>query len=184
MSLVSLSATLDLAVAARLLYRPGDGQNIASLPVVVSSAISLPNGASAGKVDCAAYIKAENIAASANTDYDLRALTDSTGLTGEQEFASVSAIVIKNTRSTALAWLKFGPKDGTNGALILGSPTAGKGLFNAGTDRIVIPPNGIAVLYSGEAIPTSATFKDLRVTASGVTGDTNGWEMLILGVSA
>lgn len=184
MSLVSLSATLDLAVSARLLYRPGDGQNIASIPVDVSTKLSLPNGEAVGEVNAAAYIKAADVAASASVDYDLRALTDSTGLTGEQEFASVSAVVIKNTRATALAWLKFGPKDGTNGALILGSPTANRGLFNAGTDRLVIPPNGIAVLYSGEAIPTSATFKDLRVTASGVTGDTNGWEILILGVSA
>jgi hypothetical protein len=167
-----------------MLYRPGDGQPIASLPVGISSALKLPNGEAVGEINAVAFIRAENIAASANTDYDLRALTDSTGLTGEQEFASVSAIVLRNRRSTALAWLKFGPKDGTNGALILGSPTAGKGLFNAGTDRLVIPPNGIAVLYSGEAIPTSATFKDLRVTASAVTGDTNAWDLLILGVSA
>ena len=184
MSLVSLSATLDLAVSARLLYRPGDGQPIASLPVGISSAIKLPNGEAVGEVNAAAYIRAEGIAASANVDYDLRALTDSTGLTGEQEFASVSAVVIRNRRATALAWLKFGPKDGTNGALIIGSPGANKGLFDAGTDRLVIPPNGIAVLYSGEAIPTSATFKDLRVTCSGVTGDVNAWDLLILGVSA
>ncbi len=184
MSLVSLSATLDLAVSARMLYRPGDGQPIASMPVHVTSEIKLPNGDAAGQVDCAAFIRADGIAASANVDYDLRALTDSTGLTGEQEFASVSAIVIRNRRATALAWLKFGPKDGASGALILGSPTANKGLFNAGTDRIVIPPNGIAVLYSGEAIPTSGTFKDLRVTCSGVTGDVNAWDLLILGVSA
>lgn len=184
MSLVSLSATLDLAVSARLLYRPGDGQPIASLPVGISSALKLPNGDAAGEVDCAAYIRAEGIAASANVDYDLRALTDSTGLTGEQEFASVSAVVIRNRRATALAWLKIGPKDGTNGALILGSPTANRGLFNAGTDRLIVPPNGIAVLYSGEAIPTSATFKDLRVSCSGVTGDVNAWDLLILGVSA
>ncbi len=184
MSLVSLSATLDIAVSARMLYRPGEGQPIASLPVGISSALKLPNGDAVGEVDCAAFIRAEGVAASANVDYDLRALTDSTGLTGEQEFASVSAIVIRNRRATALAWLKFGPKDGTNGALILGSPTAQKGLFNAGTDRIVIPPNGIAVLYSGEAIPTSATFKDLRVSCSGVTGDVNAWDLLILGVSA
>ena len=184
MSLVSVSAVLHLAVSARMLYRPGDGQPIASLPVGISSALKLPNGEAVGEINAAAFIRAENITASANTDYDLRALTDSTGLTGEQEFASVSAIVIHNRRSTPLAWLKVGPKDGTNGALILGSPTAGKGLFNAGTDRLVIPPNGIAVLYSGEAIPTSATFKDLRVTASGVTGDVNAWDLLILGVSA
>jgi hypothetical protein len=183
-SLVSLSATLDIAVSARMLYRPGEGQPIASLPVGISDKLILPNGDAVGEVDCAAFIRAEGVAASANVDYDLRALTDSTGLTGEQEFASVSAIVIRNRRATALTWLKFGPKDGTNGALILGSPTAGKGLFNAGTDRLVIPPNGIAVLYSGEAIPTSATFKDLRVTASGITGDVNAWDLLILGVSA
>lgn len=184
MSLVSLSAILEFAVTARLLYRPGDGQSIASIPVGISSKLTLPNGEGVGEVNAAAYIRAENIAASANVDYDLRALTDSTGITGEQEFASVSAIVIHNLRSTPLAWLKVGPKDGTNGALILGSPTAGKGLFNAGTDRLVIPPNGRAVLYSGEAIPTSATFKDLRVTASAVPGDTNAWALLILGVSA
>lgn len=184
MALVSLSATLDLAASARLLYRPGDGQAVASIPVGISTAIKLPNGEAVGEINAAAFIKAADIAAGANVDYDLRALTDSAGLVGEQEFASVSAIVIKNTRSTALAWLKFGPKDGTNGALILGSPAAGKGLFNAGTDRLVIPPGGVAVLYSGEAIPTSGTFKDLRVSASGVTGDVNGWEILILGVSA
>jgi hypothetical protein len=184
MSLVSLSAVLNLSVEARLLYRPGEGQPLASLPVGVSAKLSLPNGEAVGEINAAAYIRAEGIAASANVDYDLRALTDSTGLTGEQEFASVSAIVIKNTRATALAWLKFGPKDGTNGALILGSPTANRGRFNAGPDRLVMPPNGRAVLYSGEAIPTSATFKDLRVTCSGVTGDVNAWDLLILGVSA
>lgn len=184
MSLVSLSATLDLAVSARLLYRPGNGQPISSLPVGISSAIKLPNGDAVGEVNAAAYIRAEGVAASANVDYDLRALTDSTGLTGEQEFASVTAVVLRNRRSTALAWLKLGPKDGTNGALIIGSPGANKGLFNSGTDRLVVPPNGLAVLYSGEAIPLSATFKDLRVTCSGVTGDTNAWDLLILGVSA
>lgn len=184
MSLVSLSAVLNLAVETRMLYRPGEGQNIASIPVGISTKLTLPNGEAVGEVNAAAYIRAENIAASANVDYDLRALTDSTGITGEQEFASVSAVVIRNRRSTALAWLKFGPKDGTNGALIIGSPGANKGLFNAGTDRLVIPPNGIAVLYSGEAIPTSATFKDLRVSCSGVTGDVNAWDLLILGVSA
>ena len=41
MSLVSLS-TLDLAVSAAPLP-PGDGQNIASIPVGISSAIKLPN---------------------------------------------------------------------------------------------------------------------------------------------
>ena len=64
-------------MSARLLYRPGEGQPLASLPVGISSAIKLPNGEAVGEVNAAAYIRAEGIAASANVDYDLRALTDS-----------------------------------------------------------------------------------------------------------
>lgn len=184
MPVSSVSARLSLNVKTTLIYSPGDGQPNARIPVELLENVKLPHGEAAGEVNLCAYVRAVDVAASTNVDYDLRALDDSTGLQNGAEFASVSAIVLRNNRDTALAGLKIGPKDGANGVGILGSPAAGKGLFNAGTDRIVVPPGGFVVLYAGEAFPTSATFKDLRVSTSAVAGDVNGWDLLILGVSA
>jgi len=183
MSISSVSGKLSISYGVSPIVAI-ENQVSQRLNLGVSKDVALASGSVVGEIDCFAYVSASSIAASTTVNYDLRAITDSSGLTGEQEFASIQAIIVKNTRTTALAWLKFGPKDGTNGALILGLPTANRGLFNAGTDRVVIPPGGVVALYSGEIIPTSATFKDVLITTSAVVGDTNSWEMLILGISA
>ena len=183
MSISSATGSIKIEGLASLVQAI-TGQANARRDITVGEAITYANGEVAGKINLAAYVYASGIAASSNTDYDLRAITDSTGLQGELEFANISAIVVQNLRTTALAWLKVGPKDGTNGFGILGSPTANIGLFNAGTDRVVVPPGGCVVLASTQLIPTSVAYKDLRITCSGVTGDTNSWKMLILGQSA
>jgi len=183
MSISSATGSIKIEGLASLVQAI-TGQPNARRDITVGEAITYANGEVAGKINLAAYVYASDIAASSITDYDLRAITDSTGLQGELEFANVSAIVVQNLRTTAMAWLKVGPKDGTSGFGILGSPTANVGLFNAGTDRVVVPPGGCVVLASTQLIPTNVTFKDLRIMASGVSGDTNSWKMLILGQSA
>jgi len=142
----------------------------------------LPQGTASGEIDLGVFIAADGVAAGANTDYDLNALADA--LKGTQDFATVKLIAIRNNRTTALANLLIGPKDGTNGFGILGSPTAGKGFWNAGTERnVVAPGEGWVVLWNADGVPVNATFKDLRVTTSAVSGSTNSWDLMILGTS-
>lgn len=154
----------------------------ARIPNRLNNSFKLANGSASGEIDLGVFIAARSVAAGGNTDYDLNAVVSTSQ--GEIDFSTVKLIAIRNNRTTALANLLIGPKDGTNGFGILGSPTAGKGFWNAGTERNVVAPNsGWVVLWNTDGVPVNATFKDLRVTTSAVSGSTNSWDLMILGTS-
>ena len=118
------------------------------------------------------------IAASTTTVIDLiGSLTDEDGDT--INFDEVAFIVIKNLRTTALAYLLVGP-DATNG---FGTLASSIGFWNDATDRSVVESNGgWLALYSPPGVPAAAGSTDeLAIISSGVAGSTNEWVLIIGG---
>ena len=181
MSVTSVSGKISIDCSFDEIWDNGVNSG-ARIPNKFSLVKKLPQGTASGEIDLGIFIAADGVAAGTNTDYDLNAVVDD--LKGEIDFSTVKLIAIRNNRTTAIANLLIGPKDGTNGFGILGSPTAGKGFWNAGTERnVVAPGEGWVVLWNADGVPVSATFKDLRVTTSAVSGSTNSWDLMILGTS-
>lgn len=181
MAITSVSALADIKIVFNEIYSNGVN-NPVNLPSEFRELLEYANGSSAGQVNLCVLITESGKAASGNTDYDLRALADD-GTKGTVSFSAIHLIAFKNKRTTASALLLLGPKDGTNGVGIKDAPTAGLGFWNAGTERIVVPQGGFVILQSDTAIPVNATYKDLRVSTSAVSGDTNSWDLMILGRS-
>ena len=155
---------------------PGDGQNIASIPVGISSAIKLPNGDAVGG-ERRRYIRADGVRVRERGS-DYTAPTD-TGSTRRAEFASVTAIMIRESPlyGAGVAQVRAEGRDQTTP--ILGSPTRPtKGLFNAGHRSSRSRPTGS---------PCSTLVRRPTSRRSGLqgdvlqTGDTNAWDLFIPG---
>jgi hypothetical protein len=158
--------------------------------------IELSNGTSNGVACDKVYYKTETgKAASSSTDYDLAGgLTDKDG--ASITFAEVCLLFVRNKRSTAAAFLQVGPK-AANG---FGVVAAGKGFWNAalgsGGGSNVSPAmsssptqensgDAFLLLYDAVGVPVVAATGDiLTINCSAVVGDTNAWDIVIIGRSA
>ena len=167
------------------------GINAGMIPAKFQKLMDVNSGTSEGQIDLV-YAKTENAKAASTTfSYDLAAgVTDTYG--SALTFVEVVLIAIKNRRQTAQATLSIGPH-ATNG---FGALSAGRGFWNAalgsGGGNIVMPASTTTndreswlVMYSEQGVPVTAGTGDvLAVATSAVSGDTNAWDILILGRSA
>lgn len=173
------SVHLDITAAQIL----ADGINAGVIPARFREVLDLPNGTTDGKIDLVYASTKSSIAASATTTYDLSgSLTNAVGRA--VVFAEVVLIALKNKRTTALANLTIGP----NSSAGFGTLAAGKGFWAAAQGSgggSVVGPGSWYVVYDPTGVPVTASTADiLAIIASAVTGDTNTWDLLILGRSA
>jgi hypothetical protein len=179
-STFSASVKLDLVMNELIT----DGIRNGVLAPRFTESLSLATGTSDGQINLGYYVSATGIAASSTTAYDLAgSLTDESGAT--MTFAETCLIAMRNTRTTALATLTIGP-DATNGHGVL---AAGRGYWAAalgsGGGSVVHPGGGWTVLYAPDGVLVGAGSTDeLSVIASAVVGDTNSWDLIVLGRSA
>lgn len=178
------SARVTIDIRAQDLLQSGIRAGV--IPTTFLQQLDLNNGTTDGKIDLI-YGKSESgKAASSTTSYDLvgTSLTDSFG--AAVSFAEVALIAIKNTRTTALAYLQVGPH-ATNG---FGKFASSRGFWGATADVTngsgnTIAPDSWLVLYNKDGVPCSGGASDiLAVVTSAVSGDTNSWDILICGRSA
>jgi hypothetical protein len=154
------------------------------VPVRFEAFTDLLNGTATGKIDRAYYVRETGKAASGTTTYDLSgSLTDVYG--NAVVFAEVALIAIKNLRNTASAYIEIGPGD-TNPVA-----TGANSFWGTTSSKTRVPASattgqeGWVIMYSGEGQPIAAGSADtIDVDTSGVAGDTNSWDLLILGRSA
>jgi hypothetical protein len=190
---MSTSAAAKIAVSLKV-FETLTGLFGGSLLADFAEAIELANGTTDGSACDLVYAETKTgIAASSTTSYDLAgSLLDKNGAT--ITFKEVCLIALRNKRTTAQAVLTVGPH-GTNG---FGALTGGKGFWqaavNAGGGNVVGvagtagPGNSGAswfILYDWTGVPvTAATADILAIVASAIAGDTNSWDIVIIGRSA
>lgn len=181
MSTPSAKVVLDIQAVNIL----SAGVSAGVIPSKMLVNLDLKNGTTDGSIDLVYTDTISSVAASTITSYDLAgSLKDSFG--ASVTFAEVCLIAVRNNRTTALAYLDVGPH-GTNG---FGRLASGRGFWPAdvGGDAdqgTIVGPNSWIVLYSDAGVPVTAGTGDiLRITTSGVTGSTNGWDLIVLGRSA
>lgn len=178
----TVSADVQVLVQAKNVL--SDGIRTGMIPATFTASLDLLNGTTTGKVDRAYYVQETGKAASGTTTYDLSgSLTDIYGIACV--FAEVSLIAIRNRRNTANAYLDIGPGD-TNpvaaGANSLWGTTASKTRVPASATA---GQEGWVVMYSAEGMPVTGGSADtIDVDTSAVVGDTNSWDLLIIGRSA
>ena len=149
------------------------------VPSTILEDLDLRNGTDDGEIDLAFAVTETSKAASGTDDYELDgAVTDSFGKA--ITFAEVVLILVRNRRTTALAWLQVGPSV-ANG---FGTIDSNKGFFKAATDRAVVGPSGWYCAYDPTGVVVDGTHSDFAVDTSAVAGATNSWDLLILGRSA
>lgn len=175
------SASVQIDIKGHQLL--ASGINAGVIPARFREILDLPNGTTDGKIDIVFADTKSGIAASATTTYDLSgSLTNAVAATAV--FAEIVLIAIKNKRTTAQATLTIGPHSSA-GFGILGS---GKGFWVAAQGSgggSVVGPGAWYVVYDPTGVPVTATTADiLSVVSSAVSGDTNTWDLLILGRSA
>lgn len=147
--------------------------------------LDLNNGLTDGSIDLVYAVSESGIAASTITSYDLSgSLKNAFGQA--VVFAEVCFIALRNTRTTALAFLDIGPH-ATNG---FGRVSSSRGFWppdiaaDADQGSIVAPDSWI-VMYAKDGVPvTAATADILRVSTSSVVGSANSWDLLVMGRSA
>ncbi len=146
--------------------------------------MDLNNGTADGNIDLIYGVSASSISASATTSYDLSGSLTSLGVT--LLFSEIVFIIIKNKRTTALAYLIVGPH-ATNG---FGKLVSSLGFWGATADvtngaGTIIAPNSWAIFYSKQGVPVTAGSADvLAVVASAVSGNVNEFDLIIGGRSA
>jgi len=171
------SAIVKLTIEAREILSSAIKAGV--VPSTVLEDLDLRNGTSDGQIDLA-FARTETAkAASSTTTYALDGtVTDSYGIA--ITFAEVVLVLVRNRRTTALAWLQVGP----NGANGFGVLNGNKGLWNVAADRSTVGPEGWYCAYDPVGVVVDGTHSDLDVDCSAVAGATNSWDILILGRSA
>lgn len=175
----TVSAKIRLEL--KLLELLDTGLRRGAVPTEIIEDLNLTNGTVDGKINLGYYTQASSIAASTTTVVDLvGSVTDAEGST--IDFAEVVCILLINRRETALAWIEVGP-DATNG---FGARSSNLGFWAHASDRNQVDPyGGIFFAYSKSGVPVAAGSTDeLAITTSAVSGDTNTWDLIILGRSA
>jgi hypothetical protein len=177
------TASVSLQITARDVLTSGLKAGV--IPIQFAAAVELNNGLANGQIDLAWSASRVAMPASATTNLDLHgALTDSFGNT--VQFHKVVLIALRNNRTTALANLTLAPGS-SNG---FGRLAAGLGFWPAdiaadADQGNVCSPGGWLVLYAADGVPVTAGTADiLSITTSAVAGDTNAWDILVLGRSA
>jgi hypothetical protein len=177
------TASVNLSITARDVLTAGLKAGV--IPIQFATAVELNNGLANGQIDLAWTASRVSMPASATTNMDLHgALTDSFGNT--VQFHEVVLIALRNNRTTALANLTLAPGS-SNG---FGRLAGGLGFWPAdiaadGDQGNVCSPGGWLVLYAADGVPVTAGTADiLSITTSAVAGDTNAWDILVLGRSA
>jgi hypothetical protein len=177
------SALVNLSITGRDVISSGLKAGV--IPTPVLQYLDLSNGVNDGQIDLLYYKQESGIAASSTTSYDLAgSLTDAEGTV--LTFAEIALIYLYNRRNTALAYLDLGPH-ATNG---FGRLASSRGFWPADVaadadQGTIVAPLSFVVLYSRAGVPVTAGTGDiLRVLASGVTGSTNAWDILLLGRSS
>ena len=177
------TASVNLSITARDVLTAGLKAGV--IPIQFATAVDLNNGLANGQIDLAWTASRVSMPASATTNMDLHgALTDSFGNT--VQFHEVVLIALRNNRTTALANLTLAPGS-SNG---FGRQAGGLGFWPAdiaadGDQGNVCSPGGWLVLYAADGVPVTAGTADiLSITTSAVAGDTNAWDILVLGRSA
>lgn len=154
------------------------------LPARILQSIDLATGTTDGTIDVAYYEAKTLGAASTVNSYDLSGSLTWAGVACV--FAEVCCIILRNKRTTALAYLDIGPH-ATNG---FGRLASSRGFWpaDAAADADqgnIVAPDSFLCLYNKDGVPVTAGTGDiLRITTSGVAGSTNEWELLVLGRSA
>jgi hypothetical protein len=184
------AGNVKIAVTIKAWEIIASGIKSGTIPSEFAAFIDVPTGTTDGACDVI-YTKSESgKAASGTTSYDLTALVDTYGTA--ITFAETFLIVLWNKRTTALATLSVGPH-ATNGHGVLSS---GRGYWNAalgsGGGNIVQPSHAtradlksFLVLHNVDGVPVVNGSTDvLAVTTSAVSGDTNAWDLMVVGRSA
>jgi hypothetical protein len=155
------------------------------IPAKLSEQLNLVFGTTDGQIDKGYVVSESGKAASSTTQYDLAAgsIRDIDG--NVVTFVEVCLIAVRNTRTTAGAVIDIGPHTANGFGVLAG----GKGFWNAahgaGGGQIVAENSGWTVMYSPIGVPVTAGTADiLSVICSAVVGDTNSWDLVILGRSA
>ena len=147
--------------------------------------LDLNTGTLDGNIDLVYAVSESGIAASTITSYDLSGSLKSP-VGSAVVFAEVCLIALRNTRTTALAFLDIGPH-ATAG---FGRVASSRGFWppDAAADAdqgSIVAPDSWIVMYAKDGVPVTATTADiLRVSTSSVVGSINAWDLLILGRSA
>lgn len=177
------SAKVSLSITGRDVITSGGKAGV--VPTFLQQQLELSNGLNDGQIDLLYYTRAENVAASTITSYDLSGvLFDEEGTT--LLFSEIALIYLYNRRTTALAYLDIGPH-ATNG---FGRLASSKGFWPAdiaadADQGSIVAPSSFGLWYSKVGVPVTAGTGDiLRVTTSAVTGSSNAWDILILGRSS
>lgn len=172
------TAKLDVNVTAWQVIN--DGIKAGTIPARFSVVADLASGTSDGQINLVYAVTETAKAASSTTSYDLTALT----YQGETiNFAEVVLIALYNKRTTALAYLTVKPSAAAPFGLLAGS----KGFWPADVagdndQGDVVGPEGWFIKYDKVGVPAANGSTDgLQVVASAVAGDTNTWDLLILG---
>lgn len=177
---MSTTVTGKLRLEIALWERINSGLKAGVIPSQILHDLDLANGTADGKIDLGYYRQETGKAASGTTTYDLAgslANTEGTTIT----FAEVCCVFLYNRRETALAWLQIGPGD-TNG---FGGISSNKGFWAGTTPRSVVGPQSFVCLYDRVGVPVGAGATDtIDIDTSAVSGDTNAWDLIILGRSA
>ena len=154
------------------------------VPARIVESIDLASGTTDGQIDVAYAVSVSAAPASTINSYDLSGSLTMAGVSCV--FAEVCLILLRNKRTTALAYLDIGPH-ATNG---FGRLASSRGFWpaDAGADAdqgSIVAPSSFICMYNKDGVPVTAGTGDiLRVTTSGVAGSTNEWDLLILGRSA
>lgn len=174
---MSNSAKVQLSIKALEVLNEGIKAGV--VPSDVLENIDLRNGTSSGQIDLVFADTETGKAASGTTTYALDgSVNDSFG--NAITFVKVVLVLIRNKRTTTNAWLKVGP-NAVNG---FGTISAEHGFWADATDRSVVNEGGWYVAYDPAGVAVDGTHSDLDVATSAVVGDTNTWDILILGRSA
>ena len=171
------SARIKLSVLAWEVLTEGIKKG--TVPSEVLEDLDLRNGTADGKIDLVYVVTETAKAASSTTTYALDGgVNDSYG--DAITFAKVDLILLRNRRTTALAYLEMGP----NVANGFGTKTLSRGFWASQPDRSLVAPASWYCAYNKDGVVVDATHSDLDITASAVVGDTNTWDLVILGRSA
>lgn len=184
-----LETKVALSIEAREIISAGLKAGV--IPSKFENLLLMPTGTADGSCDLVCSVSASSVAASSTTSYDLSGtLKDAQG--NNVVFAEVVLIALRNKRSTAQATLTIGPH-ATNG---FGTLATGKGFWAAalgsGGGDVVGPCHATrddlqswVVKHDVTGVPVTAGTGDiLAVIASAVSGDTNAWDLLVIGRSA
>lgn len=176
------TASVNLSITARDVLTSGLKAGV--IPIQFATAVELNNGLANGQIDLAWTASRVAMPASATTNMDLHgALTDSFGNT--VQFHEVVLIALRNNRTTALANLTLAPGSSNGFGRLAGGLGFWPADIAADADQgNVCSPGGWLVLYAADGVPVTAGTADiLSITTSAVAGDTNAWDILVLGRS-